>query len=162
MKILPDNMVFKVFLLSLFHLVFLLTILASLPPGVMLLNRSTTPRDSATNNKKTYQKGVPEGERPNRSVVKKIRVPLNVSLIVFSYGITAQNTCKSTTFQSCTTVAPEIWPMVFGGVARNLGKSPLNHVLQDQKAKHRVYATTHQKDGKIRIYSTAHQTRSLI
>ncbi len=41
-------MVFKVFLLSRFCLVFLSTTLASLPPGVMLLNRSTAPRDSAT------------------------------------------------------------------------------------------------------------------
>ncbi len=36
----------------------------------MFLNRSTTPRDSATDIEKTSQKGVPERERPNRSVVK--------------------------------------------------------------------------------------------
>ncbi len=64
-------MVFIVFLLSRFHLVFLPTTLTSLLPGVMLLNRSTTLRDSATNFEKTSQKGMPERERPNRSVVIK-------------------------------------------------------------------------------------------
>ncbi len=63
-------MVLKDFLLSHFRLVFLPTILASLPPGVMLLNRSTTPRDSATDIEKRSQKGALERERPNRSVVK--------------------------------------------------------------------------------------------
>ncbi len=58
------------FLLSLFRLVFLPITLASLPPRVMLLNHSTTPRDSATNIEKASQKGAPERERPNRSVVK--------------------------------------------------------------------------------------------
>ncbi len=58
------------FLLSHFHLVFLPTTLALLPPGVMLLNHSTAPRDSAIDIKKTSQKGAPERERPNRSVVK--------------------------------------------------------------------------------------------
>ncbi len=56
-------MVFKgFFLLSRFHLVFLPTTLASPPPGVMLLNRSTTPRDSTINIEKTSQKGAPERE----------------------------------------------------------------------------------------------------
>ncbi len=65
-------MVFKVFFLfSRFHFVFLPTTLASLSPRVMLLNRSIAPRDSATDTGKTSQKGMPEGERPNRSVVKK-------------------------------------------------------------------------------------------
>ncbi len=63
-------MVFKVFLLSRFHLVFLPTTLASLLPGVILLNRSTAPRDTATDIEKTSEKGVPERERPNRSIVK--------------------------------------------------------------------------------------------
>ncbi len=58
------------FLLSRFHFVFLPTKLASLPPGVMLLNHSTATRDSATNIEKTTQKGTPEREKPNRSVVK--------------------------------------------------------------------------------------------
>ncbi len=49
---------------------FLPTTLTSLPPGVMLLNCSTAPRDSATNIEKTSQKGTLEQERPNRSVVK--------------------------------------------------------------------------------------------
>ncbi len=64
------NQELKFFLLSRFRLVFLPTTLASLPPGVMLLNRSTTPRDSTTNIKKTSQKDTPERERPNISVVK--------------------------------------------------------------------------------------------
>ncbi len=63
-------MVIKVFLLSRFCFVFLPTILASLPPGVMLLNRSTAARDSTTNIEKTSQKGAPERERPNKSEVK--------------------------------------------------------------------------------------------
>ncbi len=50
-------MVFKVSLLSRFHLVLLPTTLASLPPGVMLLNRSIALRDSATDIEKTSQKG---------------------------------------------------------------------------------------------------------
>ncbi len=66
-------MVFKVFfLLSQFRLVFLPTTHASLPPGVMLLNRSNAPRDNATNIKKTSQKGMPERERPNRSIVTRV------------------------------------------------------------------------------------------
>ncbi len=69
-----DNMVFKVFLLSRFRLVFLPTTLFSLPSGVMLLNRSTTPRDSATDIEKTSRKGAPERERPNRSVVKILSI----------------------------------------------------------------------------------------
>ncbi len=51
-----DNTIFNVFfffLLSRFHLVFLPTTLASLPPRVMLLNRSTTPRGTATDIEKT-------------------------------------------------------------------------------------------------------------
>ncbi len=50
-------MVFKVFffVISFPHCV--PTALASLPPGVMLLNRSTVPRDNATNMEKTSQKG---------------------------------------------------------------------------------------------------------
>ncbi len=44
------------FFLSCFHLVFLPTSLTSLPPGVMLLNRSTTPRDNATDIKKDPEK----------------------------------------------------------------------------------------------------------
>ncbi len=71
----------KYFLLSRFCLVFLPTTLASLPPGVMLLHHSTTPRDSATDIKKTYRKGAPEWERPNRSVVKRAR--FCTSLYVF-------------------------------------------------------------------------------
>ncbi len=65
-----DNMVFKVFLLSHFRFVSFPTTLASLPPGVMLLNRSTTMRDSATDIENTTRKGAPEREHPNRSVVK--------------------------------------------------------------------------------------------
>ncbi len=43
----------------------------------MLLNRSTTPRDSATDIEKTSWKGAPEREWPNRrrSVVKTEEVP---------------------------------------------------------------------------------------
>ncbi len=53
-----------------FHLVFLPTTLPSLPPGIMLLNCSTVPRDSATDIKKSSQKGALEREWSNRSVVK--------------------------------------------------------------------------------------------
>ncbi len=60
----------KFFLFSRFCLAFLPTTFASLPPGVMLLNRRTTPRDSATEIEKISRKGTPERERPNRSVVK--------------------------------------------------------------------------------------------
>ncbi len=60
----------KFFLLSRFGLVFLFITLPSLPPGVMLLNRSSTPRDSATDIEKTFQKDAPEREQPNKSVVK--------------------------------------------------------------------------------------------
>ncbi len=49
-------MVFKVFLLSRFHLVFLPSTHASLPPEVTLLNCSTTPRDSATDIEKNPEK----------------------------------------------------------------------------------------------------------
>ncbi len=63
-------MVLKFFLLSHFRLVFLPTTLASLPPGVMLLNCSTAPRDNTIHIEKTSQKGAPEREQPNRSVVK--------------------------------------------------------------------------------------------
>ncbi len=63
-------MLLKVFL-SCFCLVSLPTTLTSLPPGVMLLNRSTVPRDSATDIEKTSRKGSAERERPNRSVVIK-------------------------------------------------------------------------------------------
>ncbi len=64
-------MVFKVFLLSRFGLMFLPSTLTPLPPGVMSLNRSTAPRDSATDIEKTSRKGAPERERPNRRVVKR-------------------------------------------------------------------------------------------
>ncbi len=66
-------MVFKVFFCYLVSaLCFFLPLftLASLSPGVMLLNHSTAPRDCATDIEKTYRKGVPERKRPNRSVVK--------------------------------------------------------------------------------------------
>ncbi len=61
----------KYFLLSRFRLVFLPTTLASLPPGVMLLNHSTIPWNSTTDIEKTSRKGTPEREQPNRSVLKK-------------------------------------------------------------------------------------------
>ncbi len=51
---------------------FLPSTLASLPPGVMLLNCSTTPKDSATDIEKICQKGASEGEQPNRSIVKSV------------------------------------------------------------------------------------------
>ncbi len=60
----------KYFFLSHFHIMFFPTTLVSFPPGVMLLSRSTTLRDSATNIEKTSWKGAPELERPNRSIVK--------------------------------------------------------------------------------------------
>ncbi len=62
---------FKIFLLPRFCFVFLPTTLNSLHPEVMLLSRSTAPRDSATAIEKTSQKGTLQRERPNRSVVKK-------------------------------------------------------------------------------------------
>ncbi len=63
-------MVLKVFFVIYFHLVFVPTTLASLPPGVMLLNRSTALTDSATDIEKMPKKSAPERERCNRSVVK--------------------------------------------------------------------------------------------
>ncbi len=55
-------MVFIVFfLLSWFPLLFLPTTLASLSPGIMLLNRSTTPRDSAIAIKKHPEKARQSG-----------------------------------------------------------------------------------------------------
>ncbi len=51
-----SNMVFKVFLLSRFHIVFLPTTLASLPSRIMLLSRSIAPRDSATDIEKHPEK----------------------------------------------------------------------------------------------------------
>ncbi len=60
----------KFFLLSRFGLVLLSTTLVSLPPGVMLLICSTTPRDSAADIERMSRKGTLERERPNRSVVK--------------------------------------------------------------------------------------------
>ncbi len=53
-----------------YSFVFLPTTLASLLPGLMLLNCSAAPRDSATDIEKTSPKGAPERERPNRSLVK--------------------------------------------------------------------------------------------
>ncbi len=64
-------MVLKVFFVISFPLVFLSPTLASLPPGVMLHNCCTTLRDSATDIKKTSQKGAPKREQPNRSVLKR-------------------------------------------------------------------------------------------
>ncbi len=64
------------------HFVFLPTTLASLPPGVMLLNRSTTPRVSATDIENTSRKGAPEWEWPNRSVKKKIRNQIDSTVLV--------------------------------------------------------------------------------
>ncbi len=72
------------FLLSHLLLVFPPTTVASLPPGVTLLNRSTAPSDSAT--EKTCQNGVPERERPNRSVVirrKPTKIQQNHLFCVF-------------------------------------------------------------------------------
>ncbi len=82
--ILPIIMVLKFFLLSCFLLVFLPTTLTSLPPGVMLLNHSIAPRDSATDIEKTSQKGAPEREQPNRSVVVN-RLYLLFSKIIVLY-----------------------------------------------------------------------------
>ncbi len=79
-----DNIVFKVFLLSRFHLMFLPSTLASLPPGVMLLNCSVAPRDSATDIEKISQKGAPEGEQPNRSVIKTV---------IFNYSPSKSRVC---------------------------------------------------------------------
>ncbi len=72
--ILPIIWVLKFFLFSCFRRVFLLTALTSLLPGVMLLSSSTISRDSATDIVKTSQKGAPERERPNRSIVKTVRM----------------------------------------------------------------------------------------
>ncbi len=63
-------MVFKVFFIILFTRC-VLSYHRHLTSEVMLLNRSTAPRDSATDIEKTSQKGVPERERPNGSVVKR-------------------------------------------------------------------------------------------
>ncbi len=52
--ILPIIWGFKFLLLSHFHLMFLPTNLITLPPGVMLLNRSTAPRDSTTDVEKKH------------------------------------------------------------------------------------------------------------
>ncbi len=58
------------FLLSCSHLALIPITLALLSPGVMLLNRSTAPRNSVTDIENTSRKGAPERERPNRSLVK--------------------------------------------------------------------------------------------
>ncbi len=47
---------FTVYLLSRFRLVFLPITLVSFPPGVILLNCSTVPRDSATDIEKNLNK----------------------------------------------------------------------------------------------------------
>ncbi len=65
-----DNMVFKVFFVISFPPCIPSYNLASLPPGIMLLNRSTSLRDSTIDIKKPPQKDAPEQERPYRSVVK--------------------------------------------------------------------------------------------
>ncbi len=64
----------KFFLLCHFCLVYLPTALASLPPGVMLLNPSTLPRDSATDIEKTSQKGAREREWPKRCLARRMAV----------------------------------------------------------------------------------------
>ncbi len=71
--ILPIIWFLKLSLLPRLHLVFLPTILASLPPRVMLLNRSTAPRDSTTDIEKTSRKGAAERKRPSRSVAKMVK-----------------------------------------------------------------------------------------
>ncbi len=68
----------EIFLSSRFCLVFLPTTFASLPPGVMFLNRSTAPRNSATDIEKTSQQGTPERVQPNRSVVKKLKYSFQI------------------------------------------------------------------------------------
>ncbi len=68
-------MVLNEFFVISFPPVFLPTTLASLPPGVMLLNRSATSRDGATDIEKTSQKAAPEREWPNRSLVKIYYTP---------------------------------------------------------------------------------------
>ncbi len=65
----------KFFLLSRFCLVFLPTTFTSLPPRVMLLNRSAALRDGTTDIENIYRKGTPERERPNRSVVINLYYP---------------------------------------------------------------------------------------
>ncbi len=75
---------FLQFFCYLIRLVFLPTTLASLPSGVMLLNRSTAPRGSATDIKKTSQKGTPEREQPNRSIVKTHMYPTKITIIFCS------------------------------------------------------------------------------
>ncbi len=54
-----------------------LSICHHIPPGVMLLNRSTVLRDSATNIEKTSQEGALEQERPNRNVAIIFLITLN-------------------------------------------------------------------------------------
>ncbi len=60
--ILPIIWFLKFFLLSHFCLVFQPTTLPSLHPGVMLLDRSTAPRDSASDIEKTSRKDAPGRE----------------------------------------------------------------------------------------------------
>ncbi len=81
-----DNVVFGVFLLPRFYLVFLPSTLPSLPRGVMLLNCSTAPRDSATDIVKISRKGAPEGEQPDRSVVKRLISQHWISINVLSFS----------------------------------------------------------------------------
>ncbi len=70
--------------------------LASLPPGIMLLNRSTAPRDSATEIEKTSQKGALERERPNRSVVKTYIVRKNTLILPWQCNFTNKLTTNNT------------------------------------------------------------------
>ncbi len=79
-----DKMVLN-FFCYLVSTVFLPSTLASLPPGVMLLNCRAAPRDSATDIKKISLKGASEGEQPNRNVVKKYAgYPEYIALIILS------------------------------------------------------------------------------
>ncbi len=103
-------MVFKgFFLLSRFHLVFLPTTLASLPPGVMLLNRRTTLRDSATDIKKTSRKGAQE-QGPQQTDLWLLMEAVKITLVMVIWAslleINGLRYCNWVVLQHSNTATP--------------------------------------------------------
>ncbi len=87
--------------LSRFCLVFLPTILATLPPGVMLLHCSTAPRDSATDIEKASRKDAPEFERLNKSSKNR-----SYKGLMFSFPCSGRHLVKASILPVINTKAP--------------------------------------------------------
>ncbi len=83
---------------------FLPTTVASLPPGVMLLNHSTSLRDSTTNIEKTSQKSAQERERPSVVVKINYEIPKKISeelrKIFGNFTLNFGKVCRSVEFQN--------------------------------------------------------------